>query len=84
MSTHRRLTSARTRSARNFRVLCATLALTTLCPFLAGGCDSDFDEFRTTVTPGLRTGVNAILDGLVDGVFAVIEPNADSDATTSP
>lgn len=84
MSTQRRLTSARTGSRRNFRVLCATLALATLYPFLAGGCDSDFDEFRATITPGLRSGVNSILDGLVDGVFAVIEPNPDTDAPAAP
>ena len=42
--------------------------------FLFGGCSLGA-EFRAAAGPAVETGVNAILDGLVDGLFAVIEPD---------
>jgi hypothetical protein len=37
------------------------------------GCTAGRD-FRDAALPSLRTGVDAIVDGLLDGIFAVIEP----------
>ena len=51
------------------RAACAFAALT----FLLGGCSIGKD-FRAAAGPAVETGVNAILDGLVDGLFAAIEP----------
>lgn len=52
------------------RAVCAFVWLT----FLLGGCSLG-QEFRAAAGPAFETGINAILDGLVDGVFAVIEPD---------
>lgn len=41
---------------------------------LLSGC-SIGSEFRAAAVPALETGVNAILDGFVDGIFAVIDPD---------
>ena len=46
-----------------------------------GGCSEYSQEFRQAATPMLRSGVNALLDGLVEGVFAVVEPEASSEGT---
>lgn len=32
-------------------------------------------EFREAAAPALEAGINQVLDGLVDGVFAVITPD---------
>ncbi len=55
------------------RAACAFVGIA----FLLSGCSLG-EEFRAAAGPAVETGVNAILDGLVDGLFAVIEPdNAD-------
>lgn len=36
-------------------------------------------EFRDAAIPSLQTGVTSILTGLVNGVFAAIEPEPDAD-----
>jgi hypothetical protein len=38
------------------------------------GCLSG-TEFRSVAAPAIKTGVSSILDGLVDGLFAVVEPD---------
>ncbi|MCC7291448.1 MAG: hypothetical protein IT449_05230 [Phycisphaerales bacterium] len=43
-----------------------------------GGCEAHADEFREAAAPALRTGVDSLMDGLVEGVFAVVEPEASS------
>ncbi len=61
------------------------VALTLLVLFNCGGtvgCDGVFEEFRAAATTDLKAGVNSILDGVVDGVFAVFEPD-DSDSSSS-
>jgi len=40
---------------------------------LQGGCTTGRD-FRDAALPSLKTGINSILDGLVEGIFAAIEP----------
>lgn len=39
------------------------------------GCELVTDEFREAAVPALETGVDSILDGLVDGFFAVADPD---------
>jgi len=40
------------------------------------GCDAVNKEFRAAAGPAIESGVDAILDGLVDGFFAVFDPDA--------
>jgi hypothetical protein len=75
-------TTARTAAAvtRNIRPTGAIAALLTACLALgAAGCEEKFDEFRSAAGPQLESGVNALLDGLVSGVFAAVNP---TDTTT--
>jgi len=39
-------------------------------------------EFRAAAGDSLETGVNAIMDGLVTGLFAVVAPEDTADDTT--
>ena len=45
-----------------------------------GGCVAA-EKFRAAAGSSLQTGVNALADGLIDGVFAVFEPDTTSDAS---
>ena len=53
---------------------------------LGTGCDSEMaKEFREVATPSLQSGVSSILNGVVDGLFAVVDPDtseSDSGGTT--
>jgi hypothetical protein len=54
-----------------------------LAPLNAGGgCRSEaaMDEFRTVAADGLSAGLQTILSAVVDGVFAVVEPNPDGNS----
>jgi len=66
------------RSTRRLAALAAVTALT-----CAGGCQvSDYSaEFRAAAGDELQNGVMALLTGLVDGAFAVLEPG---DSTDTP
>lgn len=48
------------------------LACTGMC--LQLGCSLTGTQFRDVALPGLQTGVTSIVNALLDGVFAVIEP----------
>ncbi len=50
---------------------------------LAPGCTTG-RAFREAALPSLEAGIALVLDGLVDGVFAAIEPEPQTDATTTP
>ena len=39
------------------------------------GCD-DAEEFRAIAGDSVEQGVNLIADGIIEGIFAVIEPDA--------
>lgn len=58
------------------RALVAALAASS-CLWQAFSCSSYGKEFRAAATPSLESGVNALLDGFVAGIFAVVEPDAD-------
>ncbi len=65
-----------TRKAGRIRAILGTLVLMTL--LVGADCQDDVrDEFRTASAQSLQAGVNAILDGLVDGLFAVFDPEMD-------
>jgi len=48
---------------------------------LGSGCEINA-EFRDVAVPSLQSGVSLILDGLVDGMFAVIDPGTTTATTT--
>jgi hypothetical protein len=55
---------------------CAIVALST-------GCNEEtLREFRAAATDTLQQGVSTILDGVVEGVFAVVAP--EEEETTTP
>lgn len=66
--------------SRKTRVAGATLALLLIAGLpLLGGCDDSYArEFRSAANSSIQQGVNAILDGVVSGVFAVLEPEPQS------
>ncbi len=75
--------SARRPLRRKICALGASTALILLAGLSMGGCNDDFDEFRTAAGPQLEAGIDALLDGLVDGIFAVVEPDTATEATSS-
>lgn len=59
---------------RSSRVrMCATASI--LAAFAAGasGCAMDGRQFREAALPMIETGTAAILNGILDGIFATIE-----------
>ena len=62
----------------------ATVAIAALLPaLLCTGCGDDLErEFRSAAIGGIETGVNSIVGGLLDGLFAVADP-ANGDASQS-
>lgn len=61
---------------RRMCALGAAAALALSAGLSMGGCNDDFDEFRSAASPRLEAGVDALFDGLIDGIFAVVEPDA--------
>ncbi len=71
-------------ATRTSRRRCATIALVTLSLTFAAGCDDEIArEFRQAAIGQVETGVNAILDGVLDGIFAIAEPDSSSSTSTS-
>ncbi len=58
---------------RSTRTFVAAIAMVVAAAF-STGCLSG-REFRDIAGPAVHSGVALILDGLVDGVFAVIDPD---------
>lgn len=48
---------------------------------LSAGCDFNA-TFRQVAVPSVHSGVTQILNGLVDGVFAVIDPTTTTTTTS--
>lgn len=47
------------------------------------GCEEEVrNEFRSAAATSLQSGFNSILTGIVDGVFAVLDPSDDGGAGT--
>ena len=70
------MTGQRTRVRRS-QALAVTITTIALCGVT--GCVTG-REFRKTAGPAVRIGVTAIVNGLLDGLFAVIEPDTTADA----
>jgi hypothetical protein len=48
------------------------------------GCDDEVSaEFRAAALDSIHQGFDAIAQGILDGVFAIAEPNQDSSSSTS-
>lgn len=45
---------------------------------MAGCIPIKGSEFRDAALPAIESGVNAIIDGFVTGIFAAIEPEAET------
>lgn len=71
---------------RKKRRRCAILALATTVLLAATACDEEegFRTFRSAAATSLQSGINSIMDGVVDGLFAVFKlTDSDSGTTTS-
>jgi len=64
---------------RHTRNMLFALALMTMATLPATSCTFG-REFREAAGPALQSGVTSILTGLVNGVFAAIEPETDAEA----
>jgi hypothetical protein len=65
---------------RTNRIAWRTVAWLALAALACTGCESDMaKEFRTAARPQLEAGVDSLVSGLLDGAFALWEP----DTTTS-
>lgn len=64
-----------TRTGRLRRVAVAAASLG-VC--WMGACPLGGTQFRETALPAIQTGVTSILNGMLDGIFAVIQPEAGS------
>ena len=51
-------------------------------PILFGGCDSA-EEFRSVAGSSIQSGITSIATGLIDGAFAVFEPDSTSDNSSN-
>jgi hypothetical protein len=77
---------SRTRGGkRTIRRLGAMLALIGLPVAFSMGCDDAIArEFRDAAASSLQTGVTSILNGIVEGVFAVATSSGDPNSTADP
>lgn len=63
---------------RHSKNMLITLSLMAMATLPATSCTFG-REFRDAAGPALQSGVTSILTGLVNGVFAAIEPEPDTD-----
>ena len=63
------------------RLWLAMLAVLMLFPTMGLNCsDQDvIDAFRLTAGPGLSSGIQSVLNAVVDGVFAAVAPQQDTE-----
>lgn len=68
------MTGQRTRVRRSqaLTIAVATIALSSMTGCVTGR------EFREAAGPAFQTGVTAIVNGLLDGLFAIIEPDTNT------
>jgi hypothetical protein len=73
-------------TGRRGRGFCATgAALVALAALLAGvaGCDDAMmKEFRGAATDSLQTGMTSIADGVISGLFAIVQTDSSSSTDT--
>jgi hypothetical protein len=65
--------------SRRIRVWCATAALVLATLVLGTGCDEEeaMRTFRDAASTSLQTGMKSMMDGVIDGMFAVFELGTD-------
>jgi hypothetical protein len=70
--------------SRSTRLRGAIVALAAVSLMLGTACDEEeaFSVFRGAAASSIQDGVKSIMDGMVDGMFAVLEQGTDT-ATTS-
>ncbi|MCA9250870.1 MAG: hypothetical protein R3E58_20970 [Phycisphaerae bacterium] len=61
--------------ARNKHRLLVLMTGGSLTLSMAGGC-AQAEEFRAIASGQVQSGLTSIVTGLIDGLFAVIEPDA--------
>ena len=68
----------------NAKIVAFLLALL-LAPLAGADCDQEaaMEEFRAVAADSLASGVQTILNAIVDGLFAVVEPNESADSSSS-
>lgn len=78
-----RLTGSSAKPRRRFRSIGAMFAIVVLLPAATGCSESSFNTFRTTASDYLETGLNAVADGLIAGLFAVVRTARDESESGS-
>jgi hypothetical protein len=70
---------------RSIGVRGAILTLGAASLVLGTACDEEeaFRTFRSTASASIQDGVNSIVDGVVDGMFAIMEQGTDGSSTTA-
>jgi len=71
--------------SRSKRLRCAILALAAAALLTGTACDDEAAAraFRDTAANSLQTGVNSIVDGMVDGLFAMLKIGVDQESDTA-
>lgn len=69
-------------SLRRLRLMGASLAAMSGVT-AAVGCDGTGRQFRQAALPGIESGVDAFVNGVLDGIFASIEVESGTDADDS-
>ena len=78
-------TGTKVRSGRKMYVRGAFLALAALSLLMGTGCDRDeaLTVFRDAAGTNLESGVQSIMDGVIEGLFAAFDIGTDSTSTTT-
>lgn len=71
--------SVATRNERRWGAIAALLALAAV----AAGCSDTFKQFRDRAQPGIQSGVTSVLNGVLDGLFAVGDTSSSSNTNTN-
>ncbi len=71
--------------SRSVRVRCAILALAAVSLVLGTACDEEeaLRAFRSAASSSMQSGVSSIMDGFVDGLFAVFEQGTEEETTAT-
>lgn len=67
------------RKPRKIQRLAILISISSTPMLMAGAC-SGAEEFRAVASGQIQSGLTSIATGLIDGIFAVIEPDAPTDA----
>jgi hypothetical protein len=83
MTNGRKKAAAKGSLSSSICVWCAILALMGTTLTLNTGCDEEAAllAFRDAATSDLESGVKSIMDGLIEGIFAAVDPGSTTDTT---